>query len=395
VFGYRAFIDILAAGVVAFLLVVLILVGIDGDPVTAVMRYRNALYLNKLSQSNHDWNGFFKAFELSFGFHDRVSLASMAALGPIVSIVIWLDRKFAQLLVCGAFLVAQCVLFHPLLVDPNYNYAVSNFSLGALTLTGVATTWFLTRREPKHPATDWRYIAVLLALLFAPIGLAFGTNTQIWWGAVRAGIFWTIAVVLFITLAAPPSARHRWIQFITATCALLLVQSIVYAVRSPYRLTGPLWEQTDWISSATEHRMVKVDPTTATYFRTLLTEGRTAGFQVGTPVIDMTGTAPSTLYVLGAEPIGLAWISGGYPGSQALASYALAQMPRDTLIRSWILTAPAGHGRLPLDTLKDIGLSFPDGYQEVAQARTGFANEVHILWRPRMGQSASPISSTR
>jgi hypothetical protein len=391
VFGRRALMDIVAAGVVAFVLVVLILIGIDGDPVNAVARYRSALHLNALSQSSHDWDGFSRTFTLHLKFPDWLSLGVMAALGPLVAVAIWLDRKLALLLACGVVFVAQGVLFHPLLIEPNTNYGVSNFSLGALTLTGLATTWLLMRRNPGNAdTTDWRYLVVLLALLLAPVGFAFGTNTLIWWGAVRAGIFWIMGVVLLITLAAPPVARLRWIQFVTATCAFLLLQSIFYAVQSPYRLTGPLWEQTEWVSSATEPRMVKVDPATASYFRTLLAEGRSAGLQVGTPVIDMTGTAPSTLYVLGTEPVGLAWIAGGYPGSRELASYALSQFPRDTLQRSWILTAPAGHRPLPPDTLKDIGLSFPEGYQEVARARTGFADEIHILWRPRSGQTPPP-----
>ena len=170
VFGRRAFMDIVAAGVVAFLLVVLILIGIDGDPVTAVERYRSALHINELSQSSHDWDGFSRTFKLHLGFHDWLSLASMAALGPLVSAAIWLDRKSALLLACGTVLVAQCVLFHPLLLEPNTNYGVSNFSLGALMLTGLTTTCLLARREPRGTAPDWRYVAVLAALLLAPIG---------------------------------------------------------------------------------------------------------------------------------------------------------------------------------------------------------------------------------
>jgi len=45
---------------------------------------------------------------------------------------------------------------------------------------------------------------------------------------------------------------------------------------------GPLSEQTEWLSSVKSERVVKVDPATATYFRSLLTGARSAGFQVGT-----------------------------------------------------------------------------------------------------------------
>ena len=161
-------------------------------------------------------------------------------------------------------------------------------------------------------------------------------------------------------------------------------------------MNGPLWQQTEWISSATRERVVKVDPATADYFRTLQTGARSAGFQVGTPIIDLTGMAPTTIYMLGGEAIGLAWFNGGYPGSRDLTLHVLSAVPSAELRRSWILTAPGGHANLPTDILNDLGLEFPDNYEEVVRAKTSYLKEEQILWRPRSAKAppAFPSSCT-
>jgi hypothetical protein len=164
-------------------------------------------------------------------------------------------------------------------------------------------------------------------------------------------------------------------------CGVLMV--LAFVIQKPYRTNGPLWQQTEWISSATQKRLVRVDPATADYFRTLQIAARSAGFQTGTPMIDLTGMGPTTIYMLGGAAVGLAWINGGYPGSRNLALHALSTVASPDLRRSWILTGPGGHAPLPTDILNDIGLNFPDDYDEAARARTGFLNEEHILWRPR------------
>jgi hypothetical protein len=145
-----------------------------------------------------------------------------------------------------------------------------------------------------------------------------------------------------------------------------------------------LRQQTEWISSAFHEHVVEVDPATADYFRTLLTGARAAGLQIGTPILDMTGVGPTTIYMLGGEAAGLAWIGTGYPGSRELALQGLSYVPAEKLRRSWILTAESGHESLPLDILATVGLNFPDGYEEVASAQTSVMVQRHVLWRPRI-----------
>lgn len=323
-FGRRALIDVVFAGSLSFLLVVLVLLAIDGDLPTVILRYRDALAYNDLFQAGHD-----------------------------------LSRSLA---------------------------------VGAETLLGIFAAYLLGRRLKLGRGADRRYIAVLAALIFAPIAIAFGTNAGILKSAPRAAVFWVIAIALVLMIAAPPRIRLPLLYSAMAVSACGVLIVLVHAIQKPYRMNGPLWQQTEWISSATQERVVKVDPATADYFRTLQTGSRSAGFHVGTPIIDLTGMAPTTIYVLGGEAIGLAWFNGGYPGSRDLTLHVLSTVPSDELRRSWILTSPGGHAHLPTDLLNDIGLAFPDGYEEVAHAQTSYLNEEQILWRPRNAK-APPVCS--
>ncbi|MBW5435838.1 hypothetical protein FXB41_13905 [Bradyrhizobium canariense] len=256
----------------------------------------------------------------------------------------------------------------------------SSLLLGAGMLLGVVVGYALGRW--LMPNRDRRHLAAILALILAPLALALGTNTGILHSVPRAGIFWVVAAAHVLIFAAPSRIRLPLACLAMAICSTLVAAVIVRAVQKPYRLNGPLWAQTEWISSASRAHFVKVDPVTADYFRALLTGAKAAGFKRGTPVIDLSGMGPTSIYVLGGAAIGLPWINGGYSGSQGLAVYVLSTIPRAELRRAWILTSPGGHGYLPTDILTDLGLKFPDDYEEVARGTTTYMNATHLLWRP-------------
>jgi hypothetical protein len=387
-FGRRALANIVCSGVVSFLLAVLVLMLIDGDPSAIIMRYRTALQNNELSQSGHDLHGLITSLNLMLGSRGWTALLLMAILGPLVSMALFADgwKLSTRVTICASVFAIQFFVSVPLIT---FNYSISFWALGVLTLTGTFTSCLLTRNLGPKIGEDRRYFALLLGAFLAPIAIGFGTGAGIWQAAAHAGLFWTLTIALLVVLATPRRLRLPWLHFTMAATACLVIQATIFSVIRPYRIVGPLSEQTEWISSARSERVVKVDPATATYFRSLLTGARSAGFQVGMPIIDLTSMGPTTQYVLGGEPIGLAWIAGGYPGSRDLALHAISQVPCAKLQQSWILTAPAGHGALPTDILTAVGLRFPDDYEKVAHARTSFMNEEHILWRPRSAKTRS------
>jgi hypothetical protein len=58
---------------------------------------------------------------------------------------------------------------------------------------------------------------------------------------------------------------------------------------------------------------------------------------------------------VGAQPVGLAWMLGGYPGSERLARSALDRVACKDIGRAWILSEPSGPRRLSGDVLGYYG----------------------------------------
>lgn len=65
----------------------------------------------------------------------------------------------------------------------------------------------------------------------------------------------------------------------------------------------------------------------ADYLHSAKEIARQAGFTQGSPMIDLTGRSPGLIYALMADSVGLAWVIGGYPGSNQLVIDGLRQVP--------------------------------------------------------------------
>ncbi|WP_460111420.1 hypothetical protein [Pseudomonas sp. H3_D04] len=94
-----------------------------------------------------------------------------------------------------------------------------------------------------------------------------------------------------------------------------------------------------------------------------------AGFQPGTPVIDLSGQSPGMLYAMGATSIGQAWMIGGYPGSFKMASEALKRVRCDQLAAAWLLTEPEGPRSLSDNLVSSFGAK-PSDYEVVGSWKT-------------------------
>ena len=65
---------------------------------------------------------------------------------------------------------------------------------------------------------------------------------------------------------------------------------------------------------------------------------------------------------------------GGYPGSEELANTVLNRIPREELLRSWILTEPGGPRNLSPDILHNYRQDLKRDYEEVGAVDTAVAD---------------------
>lgn len=237
----------------------------------------------------------------------------------------------------------------------------------AVPLGVIAGCIYLGGLRNLASARTMRTAMVAVFLLLCPYFFAVGTNTVVAKRAMWAIVFAVAAGVLMAQVLLRPRLA-RLASLVIAMAALpLAVAMLVNSMEKPYRMSGPLRKQTTeiFIGPGPSTKLL-VDRDTARYITELRTVLRENGRGDGTPVLDMTGTSPGALFAMGAKAVGLPWVIGGYPGSEALARRALSYVPCETLAQTWILRSPSAKRALPDTILNRAGL---DGTHRVDVAR--------------------------
>ncbi|MCK1364138.1 hypothetical protein [Bradyrhizobium sp. 62] len=221
-----------------------------------------------------------------------------------------------------------------------------------------------------------------LLLCWVPIAFGFGSGNSIELMSGLASVFWVAAVMLMVVTLFP-SVHGRLVEWIGVGFVCATFAAMIGAASRPYRLTHPLWQQTECMVIGRSSLPICLDPASVSYLQRIKKAALESGFIKSTPIIDLTGTAPTTIFFLEGLPIGSAWLLGGYPNSEEFTRRALETVPREDLNRSWVLSAPKGHRPIPAMVMSSMGLNFPSDYEEVVQSHTEYENEIHILWRPK------------
>ncbi|AZO80346.1 hypothetical protein B5U98_11110 [Bosea sp. Tri-39] len=167
-------------------------------------------------------------------------------------------------------------------------------------------------------------------------------------------------------------------QFITAG-------QILFGIEKPYYQPGPLRSADYLVDLGDSGGTLRVAPSTGKFIEAVRKTADQAGFQAGTPVIDLTGRSPGTLHVMGASSTGQPWLIGnfpGMPGSNRVATQVLKGVACPELARAWLLIEPEGPFRFPAtitsvfgaDQSRDFSIagsfSSPDPLSNFTEART-------------------------
>ena len=207
-----------------------------------------------------------------------------------------------------------------------------------------------------------------LALFFAglPFVYAFGTNSDYWLASQSAAFFWTLSGASMMASAGPETEIWRRLSPLAVITLAMTAVFVHQGTMTPYRQTRPLIADADAIQIAESGARLLVSHDFAEYINAALRLSRDAGFKTGTPMIDLSGHYPGLLFVMGAKPVGAAWLIGGYPGSHALAGKFLDRVSCEEFAKSWILTEPDGLRKLSADILKKYGIDIERNYTIVA-----------------------------
>jgi hypothetical protein len=213
-------------------------------------------------------------------------------------------------------------------------------------------------------------LALIFLLLMLPYAYALGTGNNLWSVAGRAALFWVLmGFAVWVELAAADVAWRRLIPMAAITL-LLTTMIVAAAMEDPYRQTRPLRLQNDAVEINRQGSRLLLTEEAATYVRGLGLLAKQNGLRPGDPVLDLTGVSPGSLYVLGARPLGAAWILGGYPGSKDFLTTALRHETCSAIGAAWILTEPASGDALSPGLLEPFGIEQSRDYLDVGPIKS-------------------------
>ncbi len=255
-------------------------------------------------------------------------------------------------------------------------------------LTGHFSDFIIGHRSGAGYASLLSCVAWSAAALTFNIIFSFG-STNIY--SIQTGLssyFYFLAAVI---LAGTTS--YRLGKFLQAVLPLTLICAMGYSLlitsQLPYRQEVSMLAMTTPAPLRWGQETVQVGPQTAHYLTQLQQLALEAGFSAGTPVIDLTGHSPGTVYALDGRTYVFPWIIGGYEGSTPASQWLLEQWSEEELRRAWVLTVETDPLRaIPSDVLRRLGLNFPLAYERVGDITTPHFQEVQTLWKPRVLASA-------
>jgi hypothetical protein len=275
----------------------------------------------------------------------NIVLGGVAKLLPLIlpslaiaSLILFFAKKMKSWLSWSSVVIVA-VAFSPL------GFLSSREALNNSTWTAIGLLWAICLycfwRNKDHSPTMLIKSTQLAIVALLPVAHSFGTNNSMQL-AVGMSVVFPIAVCIgiLIILRSGNYIGQRALLICLAIISIAPLFSIgkqwTQADRT-YRLsTGLVGQNVDvMIGNAT----IAVDGKSARAFDEFRTILREHGFVEGAPMLDMTGS-PGLVLLANGRPLGSAWMSVGYPGSETVALRLLEHVSAEEIKAAWILSTP-------------------------------------------------------
>jgi hypothetical protein len=216
-----------------------------------------------------------------------------------------------------------------------------------LVLWSFEMPWRNPRPWTRDDAIEIAFTCLLLTL---PLAFSFGTNIPVLQHSQMAAVFGITAVLIRLQRLA--DQRQITKLGLSVSLTLLAVPTFIIQFQNTfdpqhaYRLRTALVDQTVPAHVGLANSRLLVDSSTRDVLIAINAAGRAAGFTPHQQVLDLTGDGPGLIYALGGRPLGVAWLSGGYSGSEIAATRLIARLPLEALQRAWLLTSSTNPRRI-------------------------------------------------
>ncbi|MGY0218123.1 hypothetical protein ACWJJH_12200 [Endozoicomonadaceae bacterium StTr2] len=233
----------------------------------------------------------------------------------------------------------------------------------SLPFSALFSLFFFNRKEILNNITIEK-TATFILFIILPYIFAYGTGNNYWIQGQMAALLWVLASIVCLSLVPKnkyPTIASLLIPF-TLISQFILASLIEREQRTPYRQKTPLQEQS--FEFELSNSKLNIDSQYGQYLSKIKSLANREEFQKNTPVIDLTGQSPGTLYAIGAINIAQPWLLGGYPGSKVFVEKSLNLVPCQLLAKSWILTEEGSPRAIDSSVIKVYGADFSSDFTE-------------------------------
>lgn len=379
----RTLVPLAVAGASALAGLLFFVFYIDGSVSAYVHRLLEGAHIMGLLAANHTLADSLRLDPIHMSLPETACAAALAAAGLLWLLSLkWRAGAYvgAGLAIAGvAFLIlgqpgrtAEFVQAWPF----GYFRLLPTLALAAAALVALAIQRVRGVPLPGlRPSLGWGFL-----FLFFPIAASFGTNNNLWGSASQHALFW---IAGGLVLMRPLLPARREAEALVPLVALMIVYvgvTVHLAIAAPYRQTASLDAAGREVVFSPEGRTLRLSADVAGYLEQSRAVARQAGFTDGDWILDFSGRSPTLVYALGGRTPGLAWWTGGYPGTTAMVTYALRDAPCEKLLGAWILAEPGTPLAVDPVILRAFGATEND-YDPVAQLTppTGWGVPQHLL----------------
>lgn len=214
--------------------------------------------------------------------------------------------------------------------------------------------------------------SLILLLILMPIVFAFGTGNNYWIISGQAGIFWVLAGIVFLA----PTGTYRLSHLLLSLGFAVQFMSVNVALsgaQRPYYQPNPVSESDYKIDIGKPGSTLIIPRSFGLYISDAVNQAKKAGFEVGTPMIDLTGHSPGVLYALGASSSGAPWIIGNFAiisNAENSATQILKKIDCKEISRAWLLLEPNGPVKISSNLLKFVGADLSKDFEVVGTFST-------------------------
>lgn len=231
---------------------------------------------------------------------------------------------------------------------------------------------------------DKRIFFFFIFCIFASFVYAFGTNNNYWQVISSAIVF---VVFGFVVATGPSHINWRIVLPLGGLTQFICCIVVADLIRNPYRQSQPLFMQSEVVHLGGSDLFVE------SFTRRYVLEVRelleASGFEYGTPVIDLTGHYPGTIFAMRGKAIIHPWILGGYPGSANFFLSGVRDADCVELSKAWLIIEEGGPRGIPQGVLAQLGVDLIQ-YQNVGEVESLMQDHKrtykHVFYRPKVSE---------